>query len=326
VAILVVDDTKAIQDFLKLVLAKAGFHDLLFADSAAEAFEKLGMYGSQGGSNKIDLILMDVVMPEVGGIEACRKIKEKNQLRDIPIIMVTGMEETRGLQPAFDAGAIDYIKKPIDTTELAVRVRSALQLKQETDARKAALEQLEEANKKLRLLSSLDGLTGIANRRTFDEFLDREWRRSVREKKTLSLLLADIDFFKKFNDEYGHQAGDGCLKKVAKILSDSVNRPGDLVARYGGEEFAVIMGNTPVDFAAKIADELRSVVAQMKIRHAYSDTADFITLSIGAAAVVPVPELSSDKLIEAADKALYRAKEKGRNRVAVSENIIYATT
>jgi len=326
VEILVVDDSKAIQDLLKLVLAKAGFHDLLFANSAAEAFEKLGMYGSQGGSSKIDLILMDVVMPEVGGIEACRKIKEKNQLRDIPIIMVTGMEETRGLQPAFDAGAIDYIKKPIDQTELAVRVRSALKLKRETDARKAALRQLGEANKKLRLLSSLDGLTGIANRRAFDEFLDREWRRSVREKKTLSLLMADIDFFKKYNDEYGHQAGDGCLKKVASVLSNSVNRSGDLVARYGGEEFAVIMGNTSVDFAAKIADELRSVVAQMKIRHAYSDIADFITLSVGAAAVVPVPELSSDKLIEAADKALYRAKEKGRNRVAVSENIIYSTT
>ena len=325
-AILVVDDTKAIQDFLKLVLAKAGFPDLLFANSAADAFEKLEIYGSQGGSNKIDLILMDVVMPEVDGIEACRKIKEKNHLRDIPIIMVTGMEETRGLQPAFDAGAVDYIKKPIDTTELAVRVRSALLLKRETDARKAALKQLEEANKKLHILSSLDGLTGIANRRAFDEFLAGEWRRSAREKKPLSLLLADIDFFKHYNDGYGHQAGDGCLKRIARVLSDGVSRPGDLVARYGGEEFAVVLGDTSLDFAAKIADELKSAVARMKIRHAYSNIADFITVSIGAAAVMPVPELSFDKLIEAADKALYRAKEKGRNRVAVSEEILYVTT
>lgn len=324
--ILVVDDTKAIQDFLKIVLAKAGFTDLLFANSAAEAFEKLGIHDPQGGSSEVDLILMDVVMPEVDGMEACRKIKENSRLRDIPIIMVTGMEETKGLQPAFDAGAIDYIKKPIDRTELAVRVRSALLLKKETDARKAALEQLEEANKKLRILSSLDGLTGIANRRAFDEFLEREWRRSLRREKPLSLLLADIDFFKKYNDEYGHQAGDVCLKKVAKVLSDGVNRPGELVARYGGEEFAVVMRDTSVDFAAKIADELKSAVARMKIRHAYSDIADFVTISIGAAAVVPVPELSSGKLVEAADKALYRAKEKGRNQVDVSEEITYATT
>jgi diguanylate cyclase (GGDEF)-like protein len=314
------------RDFLKVVLSKAGFHDLLFAKSAAEAFEKLGMDGLQKGSSDIDLILMDVVMPEMNGIEGCSRIKELNHLKDIPIIMVTGMEEAKGLQPAFDAGAIDYIKKPIDRTELSVRVRSALRLKQEMDARKAAMVQLEAANKKLQLLSSLDGLTGIANRRTFDEFIDLEWRRSVRGNKPISLLLADIDYFKKYNDGYGHQAGDDCLKKVAKSLSDRVNRPGDLVARYGGEEFVVIMGDTSIDFAVKLAEKLRSSVAQMKIRHAYSDVADFVTFSIGAATLVPVPGLSFEKLINAADKALYRAKENGRNMVVTAENTIHATT
>ena len=324
--ILVVEDTQTMRDFLKVVLGRVGFHDLLFATSAADAFEKLGMDGSQEGSSDIDLILMDVVMPEMDGIEACHRIKEIGHLKDIPIIMVTGMEEAKGLQPAFDAGAIDYISKPIDRTELSVRVRSALRLKQEMDARKAAMAQLEEANKKLQLLSSLDGLTGIANRRAFDDFLNREWRRSVREKKPMSLLMADIDFFKKYNDGYGHLAGDDCLKKVAQILSDRVNRPGDLVARYGGEEFVIIMGATSIDFAAKLAEELRLSVARMKIRHSYSDAADFVTLSIGVASAVPAPELSFDKLIEAADKALYRAKKNGRNMVVTAENIINTTT
>lgn len=324
--ILVVEDTKNMRDLLGFILGKAGFHDLLFANSAANAFEELGMDGSQNGSSEIDLILMDVVMPEMDGIEACRQIKGKDNLKDIPIIMVTGMEEADGLLPAFEAGAIDYIKKPIDRTELSVRVRSALRLKQEMDARKVAMVQLEEANNKLQLLSSLDGLTGIANRRAFDEFIDREWRRSIREKTPMSLLMSDIDFFKKYNDGYGHQAGDNCLKKVAKVLSNCVKRPGDMVARYGGEEFVVVMGNTSIDFASKLAEQLRSAVVQLKIRHAYSDVADFVTLSIGAASLVPAPGLSYETLINDADKALYRAKENGRNMVVTAGNIINATT
>lgn len=324
--ILVVDDTKTMRDLLKVVLVRGGFHDLLFANSAADSFEKLGMGGSQDGACDIDLILMDVVMPDMDGIEACHRIKAVDRLQDIPIIMVTSMEEGKGLQQAFDAGAIDYIKKPIDRTELSVRVRSALRLKQEMDARKEAMAQLEEANKKLQLLSSLDGLTGIANRRAFDEFIDREWRRSIREKKPMSLLIADIDYFKNYNDGYGHQAGDDCLKKVAQVLSDGVNRPGDMVARYGGEEFGIIMGATSIDFAAKLAEELKSAIVQMKIRHAYSDVADFVTISIGAASVAPATGISCDKLINAADKAMYRAKENGRNMVVAAENITNATT
>ena len=317
-SILIVDDSKEIREYLNVVLSKAGFRDLLFAKSAADAFTLLGMDGVSGEQNSIDLILMDCLMPSMNGIEACKSIKAKDNLKDIPVIMVTSLDEVWSLPMAFEAGVMDYIPKPIDKVELIVRVTSALKLKHETDRSNDALRKLEVANRKLQLLSSLDGLTGISNRRSFDEFIDREWRRGLREDRPTSLVMVDIDFFKKYNDGYGHQAGDDCLKRVAKILADEVSRPGDLVARYGGEEFVIVLGNTDKSVAADIAEGSRSKVEKAKIPHAYSDISDVVTLSIGVSTLVPDVKLSPGMLIEAADKALYKAKHEGRNMVRIS--------
>lgn len=316
--ILIVDDSKDSRLLIERYLKKGGHSDILTSESAADAFELLGLNSTKKAASDIDLILMDIVMPEMNGIEACSIIKKDESLKDIPIIMVTGITDNVNLQQAFEAGAIDYITKPINRVELLARAGALLRLKQEMDQRMEVTRQLEAANAKLKLLSSLDGLTNIANRRRFDEFLEREWRRALRDENHISLIMVDIDYFKKYNDGYGHQAGDDCLKKVAGALAKDVKRPGDLVARYGGEEFAVVLSNTEAATAKNIAEKLRSNIESMGVPHDHSEAGKVVTLSIGVASVVPSRDSSPGELIEAADKALYKAKHNGRNRVEVS--------
>jgi diguanylate cyclase (GGDEF)-like protein len=274
----------------------------------------------------IDLILMDIVMPDINGIEACRLIKAVEYLQDIPIIMVTASNEIGQLQMAFAVGATDYITKPFNKLELLARVQSALRLKYEIDRRKErekelleATRQLAEANWMLQRLSSLDGLTGVANRRRFDEVLEQEWRRALRNKTPLSLIFIDIDFFKVYNDTYGHLMGDECLKQIAKTLSGILNRPGDLVARYGGEEFVVLLPETDTSGAITIAETLRTKVEEMKIPHLKSECSNYVTISLGVATAIPSHDSSASWLIDKADKALYQAKQEGRNQLRCSE-------
>lgn len=313
---MIVDDSKASHLLIKALLKKGGYADYLSAFSANEAFQYLGMEGS-GDPQNVDLILMDIVMPGMSGIEACTRIKAQDRLKDIPIIMVTGSVDSHNLKLAFESGAVDYIRKPINKAELLARVESVLRLKQEMDRRMEVTRQLEEANKKLKLLSSLDGLTGIANRRHFDEIIEKEWRRAMRGQTPISFIMVDIDHFKKFNDGYGHQAGDDCLKKVAIALANEMKRPGDFLARYGGEEFACILVDTGSKAARIIAEKVRSKIEGMKVPHDFSDAMDVVTISMGLSTVVPKPGMTFEKLIEAADKALYNAKHEGRNRVKV---------
>jgi len=185
-------------------------------------------------------------------------------------------------------------------------------------ARKQAEEQLKRANQELERMATVDGLTQVANRRRFDEYLDLEWKRSRRENTFISLLLCDIDFFKRYNDHYGHQAGDDCLRAVAQVIRSRIRRPADLVARYGGEEFAVILPNTPGDGALHVAEMVRRAVDEAGLPHRRSAVAGHVTLSVGAAGMLPQPENSAALLVQQADRALYRAKEQGRNRVAGS--------
>jgi diguanylate cyclase (GGDEF)-like protein len=251
-----------------------------------------------------DLILLDVVMPDMDGYEVCRIIKEDPATRHIPVIFITGKNEEQDEAKGFQAGAVDYISKPFSPIIGLARVSTHIELKRRGDM--------------LERLAGLDGLTGIANRRRFDEFLSSEWKRCQRHAAPISLILADIDFFKRYNDYYGHAKGDAALKQVAAVISQSTPRPEDLAARYGGEEFVCVLPQTGSKGARTVAERIMKSLEHMAIAHADSKAASRVTLSIGVASLIPAKGQPCNTLVELADAALYEAKRKGRNRISVS--------
>jgi diguanylate cyclase (GGDEF)-like protein len=324
--ILLVDDSRLARASVEQVLRENGYNDILHAASASEALNILGLHENEGSPPKdsVDLILMDFVMPDLNGIEACRRIKKHHRIREIPVIMVTAKSDPKTLARAFEAGVMDYLTKPIQPIELIARVNSALTLKSEIDRRRAREQdlldmtgKLASLNRELQKQNSQDGLTKVANRRLFDQTLDQEWRRAKRDASSLALIMLDIDYFKKYNDRYGHAQGDECLKKVARTLDQLMQRPGDLFARYGGEEFSVILPGVNQGGALTMAEKMRNRVESLNIEHADSLVAPFVTISLGAAHIVPVDGIEAQALLEAADKGLYLAKKKGRNRVGL---------
>lgn len=331
-SILIVDDSIQIHNQLGFYLKSNGYQDLLFAGSAHEAYKHLGLDAPSVPPGTIDLILMDIRMPDIDGIEACRRIKAEECLQDIPVIMVTAENTPEGLQSAFDAGAVDYITKPLNKVELLVRISSVLKLKHESDRRitrenelleltkllEETNEKLQQANDMLQHLSSTDGLTDIANRRRFEEFFINEWKRVTRLSKPISIIILDVDFFKKYNDTYGHQKGDECLRKIAKALHSSLKRPCDLVARYGGEEFVALLSDTDSNGAKKVAELMQKNIAALKIEYENPEVHDTVTVSLGISTIVPKTNSIPEKLINAADKALYLAKDNGRNQIIIS--------
>lgn len=254
-----------------------------------------------------DIVLLDAMMPEMDGFNCCTQLLALFGDKLAPILMITGLDDTASVDKAFAAGAADYVTKPIHWPVLRQRVRRMLQQSQ-------LYRELEAANLELQRLVSIDGLTGVGNRRCFDGYLDSEWQRLRREGTPLSLILCDIDFFKLYNDTYGHQAGDHCLQQVALAMSNVINRPADFVARYGGEEFAVILPNTNKDGAIQVAEKIRHRVKALAIAHAQSQVSGFVTLSLGVTSAIPCFQASPTMLITAADKALYQAKLQGRDR------------
>jgi len=249
-----------------------------------------------------DLILLDVMMPDMGGYEVCRQLKAMARTRDIPVIFVTARGAPEDEAKGLNLGAVDYISKPLHLPIVLARIRNHINLKLKSDL--------------LDRLAKLDGLTNIANRRRFDEVLDLEWRRAVREGGSLSMIMLDVDCFKEFNDVYGHGEGDQCLRRVARAMRGALTRPGDLLARYGGEEFAAILPDTDLDGAHNIGERMRAAVQALDIRHQHNQTVDVVTVSVGCASVQPSPQMTDRGLIETADAMLYTAKKAGRNRVS----------
>ncbi|MCA1805616.1 MAG: diguanylate cyclase [Xanthomonadaceae bacterium] len=277
---------------------------------------------------KATTVLQDLVMPDIDGMTLVRFYRANPMTRDIPIIVLSSKDDPKIKSDAFANGATDYLVKLPEPIELIARIRAhskSYLAQRERDEAYHALREMQEqlremnarlalSNRELHRLSSLDGLTGIANRRQFDEVLEREWQRSVRNDTPLSLMLLDIDYFKPFNDRYGHQAGDDCLRMVARTLDRVVQRPTDLVARYGGEEFVVVLPDTNQAGAEAVARELLKEVRDLGIIHEDSKVADYLTLSIGTTTRYSGQPGSATGLVAAADQALYLAKEHGRNR------------
>lgn len=312
--ILIVEDCTYSMLLIKNILNKGGYYDIVSTMSAEEAIGYLGIgkEGIKSTKTDVDLIMMDIMMGGMDGLEAVRIIKNADHLKNIPIIMVTAKNDNDNLQAAFEIGAIDYVTKPINRIELISRVKSVLKLKYEMDERMVLMRQLEQ-------LTIVDGLTGISNRRHFDSSLNKEWRIACREKKMLSLILIDIDFFKKYNDHYGHQAGDQALIKVASTISKVTHRGGDLAARYGGEEFVLILPDINIENAMKMGEKVSNLVFAQNIPHCESTVSDRITLSLGVATVTPTVDKEMRYLIRLADQALYKAKNDGRNMVKCAE-------
>lgn len=274
------------------------------------------------------LVLLDVQMPNMDGFETAEFMRMNSRTRYVPIIFVTAIsKEQRCIFKGYEIGAVDYLFKPIEPIILKSKVKVFLELynqKKLVEEQSKLLEmkieelsKLREANFKLKNLSTLDGLTGIPNRRSFDNYIHMSFKSCARSNKPLSLIMADIDFFKKYNDNYGHLQGDECLIKVAKSISSSVKRPLDFVARYGGEEFAVILPETDGKGAKIIAGIIRENIERLKIVHEHSDITSYITLSLGVATMLPEMKYSINEFIENADKALYSSKLNGRNKVSI---------
>ncbi len=317
--ILIVDDNPVNLDLLSGMLLDRGFR-VRVATNGRRAL-------SAAKSATPDLVMLDINMPEMDGYEVCRQMKGDDLTRNVPIIFISALDNALDKVKAFSTGGADYVTKPFQFEEVLARIEIQLKisrLQKEMEQKNAEMEhanlQLERANRMLRALSYLDGLTGIANRRHFEESLDQEWRRAVRSGAPLSLLMVDIDRFKALNDAYGHQYGDDCLRQVALTFSDTLKRAGDLASRYGGEEFAVILPATELSGAASIGEVIRARVEELAIAH---DQSPFlvVTVSVGAASCFPTESGASTSLIDLADRALYQAKHAGRNRVATTDDL-----
>ena len=286
--VLIVDDEPA--NIHALAAALQDGYDLRFATQAARALEL-------AGSVPLDLILLDVVMPGMDGFEVLRRLQADPVTRGVPVIFVTSRGEVMDEERGFALGAVDYITKPASAPIVRARVRTHIELKRQRDL----LEQR----------AAIDGLTGIANRRRFDEALATRWQHALRKDEMLGLMLVDVDHFKQFNDHYGHVSGDDCLRRVASALDAEFSREGELAARIGGEEFAVLLPDGDEKAAAL---RLLRAVHRLGIAHAHSSAGAQVSVSLGGVYARPQPEGSPVALLQSADALLYAAKSGGRHR------------
>ena len=291
--ILIVDDNASMIQLVARMLK--GVARLRFATGGAEALELMRQ-------ERPDLVLLDAEMPGMSGYEVCEAIRADALLSTVPVVFLTGDGDTAAEVRGLEAGAVDFITKPVHEALLLARARTQLRVKTLSD--------------ELRLMACTDGLTGVANRRHFDEMLNLEWVRNAREGTSLALLMVDVDHFERYNDCHGHPAGDVCLKAVALALASVARRPADLVGRVGGEEFAVLLPGTDLKGARRVAQEAIEAVHALAVPHADSPTAPQVTASIGVAACSDAEfvDRAASSLVRVADEALYAAKSAGRNR------------
>jgi diguanylate cyclase (GGDEF)-like protein len=308
--ILIVDDSPTILAALRSLVEKMG-HSVIEADDGSKALQ---LYQR----DRPDLVLIDVVMPVMDGYEAARRMRECSPDEWVPIIFLSSKEADQDLDRAIEAGGDDYLVKPVSFVVLNAKIRALHRIESMRSKVLDMSRDLAMANRELEKLSRQDGLTGIANRRHFDSYLEAELRRAAREHQPLALILADVDSFKAFNDYYGHQAGDDCLREIATVLISAGRRPADFPARYGGEEFTMILPGTTLEGAVDVAKSIQGAIEGLEIAHARSAVSKKITLSQGVASLVPTPETKPEAIIELADQALYQAKQQGRNRYVVA--------
>lgn len=297
--ILIIDDSRLIAQFGKSILSGKG-HEVFTADSGEIGLEL-------ADREQPDLILLDVILPGMDGYQICHHLKTRVLSKDIPVIILTSKAEPADKIKGLELGAVDYVTKPFDAGELIARVNTHLRMKELYEA-------LQDKNRQLQEMANRDGLTDLYNHRYFHEHLVREIERVKRYGGVVSFVLADIDFFKKINDTYGHQAGDNVLKEIAQILKNGI-RDSDLAARYGGEEFALVLLQTQVEVALQTSERLRIQIAEHPFSGFFPPL--HITASFGVATFPAVGIKEEKDLVEAADQALYQAKKEGRNKVVL---------
>jgi diguanylate cyclase (GGDEF)-like protein len=316
--ILIVDDRPENLFVLESLLENMNCN-IIKANSGNEALSLMFDYD-------FALVLLDVQMPEMDGFETAELMRGNLRTRYIPVMFVTAIsKEQKCIFKGYEVGAVDYLFKPIEPVILKSKVRVFIEMYNQKkiveeqskllQLKIQELSQLKADNHRLENLSIRDGLTGISNRRHFDEYLEVSYKNSMRSGKSLSLIMIDIDFFKAYNDNYGHLKGDESLIKVAKSMASTINRPLDLVARYGGEEFVVVLPETDLEGARTVAHKIRKDVEELAITHEYSNVQPHITISLGVATMTHTHSISITDFIREADKALYKAKCSGRNTV-----------
>jgi two-component system chemotaxis family response regulator WspR len=317
--VLLVDDQMLVVEAVRRVLAKQPNIDFHFCVNPAEAV-------AVAREVKPTIILQDLVMPGIDGLELVRQYRQEPSIASIPIIVLSTKEEPAIKSDAFNAGANDYLVKLPDQIELIARIRyhsraylNQLQRDEAYRALRESQQRLMESNLELQRLTKVDGLTGLSNRRYLDEYLESEWQRAARVQDAMSLLMIDVDDFKRYNDTYGHLAGDDVLRKVAGMIRGSRGRSIDLAARFGGEEFIMVLPATQPAGLRHVGNKLRQDIEQLSLPHRMSQVGGHVTVSIGGASMVPHYGQSPALLIDAADRALYDAKRGGKNRVVVYE-------